>query len=156
MEIAAICFWRIELLSYAKNFYVFCLYLSKLLKIKKTFDRQSLVNVTLKIRTKFHSNRLVRFRDILHTVSENLVSRETRFKFQNVVFHVSPLLFSLIYRGSQFLQFTTKLNPNPLIFDSPNVIFKSHDLHFTILLKVVNSDTNSITLYPRIYYYAPR
>ena len=50
------------------------------------FDRQSLANVTLKIRTKFHSNRLVRFRDILHTVSKNLVSRKTRLKFQNVIF----------------------------------------------------------------------
>ena len=44
------------------------------------FDRQTLVNVTLKIRTKFHSNRLVRFRDILHTVSKNLVSRKKEFK----------------------------------------------------------------------------
>ena len=50
------------------------------------FDRQSLVNVTLKIRTKFHSNRLVRFRDIFHTVSKNLVS-----KFQN------PLLAFFTY-----------------------------------------------------------
>ena len=80
------------------------------------FDRQSLVNVTLKIRTKFHGNRLVRFRDILHTVSKNLVSRKTRLKFQNVIFHMYPfyLLFLLIYRGSQFLQFTAKLNPTPL------------------------------------------
>ena len=122
------------------------------------FDRQSLVNVTLKIRTKFHSNRLVRFRDILHTVSKNLVSRKTRLKFQNVIFHTYPLLtfFLLIYRGSQFLQFATKLNPSPLIFDSPKVIFESHDLHFIILLKVVNSDTNSIILYPRIYCYTPK
>ena len=120
------------------------------------FDRQSLVNVTLKIRTKFHSNRLVKLRDNLHTVSENLVSRETRLKFQNVVFHMSPLLFLLIYHGSQFLQFTTKLNPSPLIFDSPKVIFESHDLHFITLLKVVNCDRNSIILYPRIYYYTPK
>ena len=56
------------------------------------FDRQSLVNVTLKIRTKFHSNRLVRFRDILHTVSKNRVSRKTRSKYQNVIFHIYPLL----------------------------------------------------------------
>ena len=86
------------------------------------FDRQSLVNVTLKIRTKFHGNRLVRLRGILHTVSENLVSRKkTRLKFQNVIFLIYPLLtfFTYIYRGSQFLQFTTKLNPSPLIFDSP-------------------------------------
>ena len=62
------------------------------------FDRQSLVNVTLKIRTKFHSNRFVRFRDILHTVSENLVSRETRLKFQNVHFsYVSFTYFFFIY-----------------------------------------------------------
>ena len=47
----------------------------------------------------------------------------------------------------KFLQLTTKLNPSPLTFDSPKVIFESHDLHFVILLKVVNSDTNSITLY---------
>ena len=69
-----------------------------------------------------------------------------------------PLLaILLIYRGSQFLQFTTKLNPSPLIFDSPKVIFESHDLHFIILLKLVNSDTNSIILYPRnIYYYYPK
>ena len=55
------------------------------------FDRQSLVNVTLKIRTKFHSNRLVRFRGVLHTVSKNLVSRKTLLKFQNVTFHMYPL-----------------------------------------------------------------
>ena len=121
------------------------------------FDRQSLVSVTLKIRTKFHSNRLVRFRDILYTVSKNLVSRRTRSKFQNVIFHMYPLLtlFLLIYRGSQFSQFTTKSNPSPLLFDSPKVMFESHDLHFVILLQVVNSDTNSIILYPRIYYYTP-
>ena len=52
------------------------------------FDRQSLVKVT----PSFHSNRLVRFRDNLHTVSKHLVSRETRFKFQNVIFHMYPLL----------------------------------------------------------------
>ena len=75
----------------------------------------------LKIRTKFHGNRLIRFRDILRTVSKNLVSRKTRLKFQNVIFHMYLLLtfFTYIYRGSQFLQFTTKLNPSPLIFDSP-------------------------------------
>ena len=50
------------------------------------FDRQYLVNVTLKIRTKFYSNRLVRFRDTSHTVSRNLISRNTRFKFQNIIF----------------------------------------------------------------------
>ena len=114
-----------------------------------------LVNVTLRIRTKFHSNRLVRFRDIVHTVSKNLVSRETRLKFQNVIFHTYPLLtfFLLIYRGSQFLQFATKLNPSPLTFDSPKVIFKSHDLHFIILLKIVNSDRNSLILYPCEFIY---
>ena len=62
------------------------------------FDRQCLVNVTLKIRTKFHSNRLVRFRDILHTVSKNLVSsRKTRLKFQNVTFHMYHLLTFFTY-----------------------------------------------------------
>ena len=61
------------------------------------FDRQSLVNVTLKILTKFHSNRLVRSRDILHTVSKNRVSRETRLKFQNVIFHMYPLLTFFTY-----------------------------------------------------------
>ena len=45
------------------------------------------------------------------------------------------------------------MNPSPLIFDSSRVIFESHDLQFIILLKVVNSDANSIILYPRIYYY---
>ena len=81
----------------AKNFYVSCLCFSKLLKIKKMFDRQSLVNVTLKIRTKFHSNRLVRYRDILHTVSKHLVLRKTRLKFQNVVFHMYPSLTFFTY-----------------------------------------------------------
>ena len=114
------------------------------------FDHQSLVNVILKIRTKFHGNWLVRFRDILHTVSKNLVSSKTRLKFQNVIFHVYPLLtfFTYIYRGSQFLQFTTKLNPTPLILNSPKIIFELDDLHFIILLKVANNDTNSIILYP--------
>ena len=120
-------------------------------------DRQSLVNVTLKIRTKFHSNRLVTLRDILHTISKNLVSRKTRLKFQNVIFHTYLyLLFLLVYRGSQFLQFTTKLNPSPLIFDSPKVIFESHDLHFIILLKVVNSDTNSIIVSADLLLYTPK
>ena len=81
----------------AKNFYVFCLYFSKLLKIKKMFDRQSLANITLKIRTKFHSNRLLRFRDIFHTFSKNLVSRKTRLKFQNVIFHMYSFLTIFIY-----------------------------------------------------------
>ena len=87
------------------------------------FDRQSLVNVTLKIRTKFHSNRLVRFRDILHTVSENLVSIETRLKFQNVISrYVSfTYFFLLIYRGSQFLQFATKSK-------SPNIRFAESNI----------------------------
>ena len=61
------------------------------------FDRQSLVSVTPEIRTEFHSNRLVRFRDILHTVSKNLVSRKTRLKFQNVIFHMYPLLTFFTY-----------------------------------------------------------
>ena len=60
------------------------------------FNRQSLVNVILKIRTKFHSNRLIRFRDILYTISKNLVSRKKRLKFQNVIFHMYPLLQHLI------------------------------------------------------------
>ena len=116
------------------------------------FDRQSLVNVTLKIRTKFHSNRLVRFRDILHAVSTNLVSRKTRLKFQNVILHMCPLLtfFTYISRFTAklyILQFTTKLNPSPLIVESPKVTFESHDLHSIISLKIVNSDANSIVLY---------
>ena len=121
-------------------------------------DRQSLVNVTLKIRTKFHSNRLVTLRDILHTISKNLVSRKTRLKFQNIISHMYPLLtfFTYTYRRSQFLQFTTKSNPSPPILDSPKAIFESYDLHFITLLKVANSDTNSIILYPRIYYYTPK
>ena len=63
-------------------------------------DRQSLVNVTLKIRTKFHSNRLVRFRDVLRIVSKNLASRKTRLNFQNVIFHMYllPTLFTYISR----------------------------------------------------------
>ena len=61
------------------------------------FDYQFLVNVTLKTRTKFHSNWLVRFRDILHTVSKNPVSRKTRLKFQNVIFHRYPLLTFFTY-----------------------------------------------------------
>ena len=143
---------------YAKNFYVFCSRFSKLLKILKMFDRQSLVNVTLKTRAKFHSNRLVRFRDISHAVSKIRVSRETRRKFQNVIFHAYPSLtfFLLTHRVSQFLQFTTKLNPSPLILDSPNVTFESHGLHFIMLLKVANSDTDSIILYPQIYHRAPK
>ena len=55
----------------------------EIVKNLKMFDRQSLVDVALKIRTKFHS---------MHTVSKNLVSRETRLKFQNVIFHAYPLL----------------------------------------------------------------
>ena len=99
MKIAAICFWCIEFI--AKNFYVFCLYFSKSLKIKKCSIVSPLVNVTLKTRTKFHGNRLARFRDILHTVSKNLVSKKTRSKFQNVIFHMYPLLsfFTYIYRS---------------------------------------------------------
>ena len=64
------------------------------------FARQSLVNVTLKIRTKFHSKLLVKYRDILHTVSKNLVSRKTRFKVSERHFsYVSfTYFFLLIYR----------------------------------------------------------
>ena len=94
MKMAAICFRRIEFMPKIST--AFCLYLSKLSKIKKMFDRQSLVNVTLKTRTKFHSNRL--FRLILHIVSKNLVSRKTRLKFQNVIFHMYPsLTFFYLY-----------------------------------------------------------
>ena len=102
---------------YAKNFYVFCLYFSILSKIKKCSI------VTPKIRTKFHGNRLVRFRDISHTVSKNLVSWKTRLKFQNVVFHTHPLLtfFTYIYHLYFNIQFTTKLKPSPLIIDSPKI-----------------------------------
>ena len=104
-------------------------------------DRQSLVNVTLMIRTKFHSNRLVRFRDILHAVSKDLVSRKTRLKFSER--HFSYVSFTYF-----FYLYTAAL--------TPKVIFESHDLHFMILLKVVNSDTDSIILYPRIYHYTPK
>ena len=52
----------------------------------------------------------------------------------------------MLHCGTEFLQFTTKLNPSPLTFDSPKVIFEPHDLHFIILLEVVDS----IILYPRI------
>ena len=53
MKIAAIGFLMYRI--YAKNFYVFCLYFSELLKIKK--------NIRLSIpskRTNFHNNRLAR------------------------------------------------------------------------------------------------
>ena len=119
------------------------------------FDRQSLVNVTLKIRAKFHGNWLIRFRDILHTVSKSLVSRKARLKFQNVILsHVSFTYFFYSYIAARS-SYNSNLNPSPLMFDSPKVIFESHDLHFTILLKLVNSDANSITLYPWIYCYTP-
>ena len=68
-----------------------------------------------------------------------------RLKFQNhVIFRKVSFtcVFLLVYRGSQLLQFTTKLNPHPLI-----------ELNFVILLNVVNSDTDSIIL--RIFYYTP-
>ena len=93
MKIAAICFWCIEFMPKISTFIFF-----EIAKNWKIFDRQSLVNVTLKIRTKFHSNRLVRFRDILHTVSKNLTSRKTRSK--NVTFHMYHLLtlFTFISR----------------------------------------------------------
>ena len=68
-----------------------------------------------------------------------------------IIIIVSLLLYLLLY----ILQFRTKLNPSALIFDSPKVTFESHDLHFIILLKV-NSDANSIILYPRIYYYTTK
>ena len=77
---------------YAKSFYNFRFVFFEIVKNSKMLDRQSLVNVTLKIPTKFRSNRMVGFRDILHTVSKNLVSRKTRLKFQNVIFHMYPLL----------------------------------------------------------------
>ena len=51
--------------------------------------------------------------------------------------------------SSQFLQFATKLNPSPLTFES-------RDSHFIILLEVVNSDRNSVILYPRICYYTSK
>ena len=93
----------IEFMSKISSFFfVYCC--SKLLKIEKILDRQSLVNVALKIRTKFHSNRLVRFRDILHVVSNNLVSRETRFQVSERRFfsHLSFTYFSsLTRRNSQ-------------------------------------------------------
>ena len=55
------------------------------------FDRRSLINVALKIRTRFHGDRLIRFRDILHTVSKNLVSREKRVENRwNFINYVSP------------------------------------------------------------------
>ena len=92
MKIAAICFWCIEFMPKISTFIFF-----EIVKNYKMFDRQSLVNVTLKIRTEFHGNRLVRFRDILHTVSKILVSRKTRLKFQNVIFHMYPLLTFFTY-----------------------------------------------------------
>ena len=68
--------------NYENSSYLFLMYRQKFLRFlfiffeiienSKMFDRQFLVNVILKIRTKFHSNR---FQDILHTVSKNLVSR---------------------------------------------------------------------------------
>ena len=55
----------------------------------------------VKIRTKFHSSRLIRFQDILHTVSKNLVSREM-LKFKVSERHFSYVSFTyfflLIYR----------------------------------------------------------
>ena len=74
------------------------------------FDRQSLVNVTLKIRTKFHSNRLVRFRDILHTVSKNLVSRKRRFKVSERHFsYVSLTYFFYLYIAA-YSSYNSRLN----------------------------------------------
>ena len=143
---------------YAKSFYVFCLYFSKLSKIRKMFARQSLVNVTLKIRTKFHSNLLVKYRDILHTVSKNLV-------FEKIAFKISKRHFSYVFFTYSFhlyiaahSSYNSQLNwiQVPWYSIRRNLIFKSHDLHFIILLKVVNSDTNSIILYPRIYHYTPK
>ena len=82
---------------YAKSFYVLSSIFFEIVKYREMFDRQSLINVRLKIRAKFHGDRLVRFRDISHTVSKNLVSRKTRLKFQNVVFHTYPLLTFFTY-----------------------------------------------------------
>ena len=85
------------------------------------------------------TKRQEKFKSKQYSLSKNPVFfEENGFKvsfFSRILY----LLFLLIYRGSQLLQFTTKLNPRPLIFES-------HDLHFIIPLKVVNSDRNSITI----------
>ena len=85
-------------------------------------DRRSLVNVTLKIRSKFHSNRLVNFRDILHTVSKNPVSRKTRSRFQNVIFHTYPLLTFFTYTS------TALTIHNQIESKSPDVRFARSDI----------------------------
>ena len=66
------------------------------------FDRQSLVNVTLKIRAKFHSNRLVRYRNIVHTVSKNAFKvSERQFLYVSFTYffylYISPLTVLLYY-----------------------------------------------------------
>ena len=82
-------------------------------------DRRSLVNVTLRIRTKFHSNRLVRFRDILHTVSRNLISRKARLKFRNVIFHMYHLFtFSTYISRLAVLTIHNQIESKP-----PNIRF---------------------------------
>ena len=66
-------------------------------------DRQSLVNVTVKIRTKFH-------RDVLHAVSKNLVSRKTRLKFHNVILHMNPLLTFIYLHIAAHSSYNSQLN----------------------------------------------
>ena len=122
------------------------------------FDRQSLVNVTLKIRTP--SFTVIGWLDSEISCTPFLKAqfREKRVQSFRKSSFICILysLFLLVHRGLQFLQFTTELNPSPLIFDSPEVIFESHDLHLIILFKVASSDTNSIILCPRIYYCTPK
>ena len=123
---------------------VFSFIFFEIVKNRKMFDSQCLVNVTLK----FHSNRSITFRDILHTVSKKPSFERNAFKVSERHFSYASLtcffylyiaafilliyLFILLiyylfyFTYSQFLQLATK--SNPLTFDSPKVIFESHDL----------------------------
>ena len=82
---------------------VFRLCFSKLLKIKNYCSIVNLEQVLRqKTRTKFRGGRLVRSRDILHSVSENLVSRKTRLK-------VSERHFSYVSFARSFYSLYSRL-----------------------------------------------
>ena len=75
--------------------------------------------------------------------------------FERNVFKVSELYFSYVSFAYFFYlyiaahsSYNLQLNwiQVPQYSIPPKVIFQSHELHFIIMLKVVNSDTNSITL----------
>ena len=113
---------------YAKSFYILLFIFFEIVRNWKMFDRQSIVNVTLKIRTKFHRYFIGRLdSEIPCTPFLKTWFREKRvWSFRTSFFICILYLFFFFFFFTYVSRLTTKLNPSPL-----NIRFAKSNIRIT-------------------------